>query len=128
MGDTVGVDAVPERAGALVLVVEDEPEIAARGRRHSPLAAPALPWNADLPNPVAEAEEHAYVSNLYVVPQERGAGLGGALLEESVAECRRRELDCAILWSTPQSRSLHQRHGFAPDGNVLVLRYAAAGV
>jgi DNA-binding response OmpR family regulator len=29
MGDTVGVDAVPERAGALVLVVEDEPEIAA---------------------------------------------------------------------------------------------------
>ena len=75
-----------------------------------------------VPNPASEAEEHAYVTALYIVPEERHTGLGGALLEEAVGECTRRRLDCAVLWSTPQSRRLYQQHGFATDGEILVLR------
>lgn len=74
-----------------------------------------------VPNPVSEPEEHAYVTTLYVAPDARQAGIGDGLLEEAVGECRRRGLDCAVLWSTPESRGLYQRHGFASDADVLVL-------
>jgi GNAT superfamily N-acetyltransferase len=81
-----------------------------------------------VPNPASEPEEHAYVTALYVVPDARQAGLGGALLDEAVGECRRRGLDCAVLWSTPESRSLYRRRGFATDAELLVLRGVAAPI
>ena len=55
-----------------------------------------------VPNPSSESEEHAYVTAFYVVAEARQTGLGGALLEEAIAECTRRGLDCAVLWSTPR--------------------------
>jgi GNAT superfamily N-acetyltransferase len=78
-----------------------------------------------VPNPVPEPEEHGYVTNLYVVPQARRAGLGGALLEEALNECRRRRLHAVLLWPTPESQSLYRRHGFAPRGDVFVLENPA---
>ena len=75
-----------------------------------------------VPNPSSEPEEHAYVTMLYVEPGHRRDGLGGALLDAAVGECRSRALDCALLWSTPASLALYCRHGFAPDDEVLVLR------
>ena len=50
-----------------------------------------------VPNPVAEAEEHGYVSNLYVVPAARRAGVGGALLDEALGVCRARRVDKLLL-------------------------------
>jgi GNAT superfamily N-acetyltransferase len=75
-----------------------------------------------LPNPVAEAESHGYVSSLYVVPSSRGAGLGGRLLGACLVACQAEEMDAVILWPTPPSRSLYLRHGFAVREDLLERR------
>jgi len=101
----------PDRWRCWVAVQED---------RH--LGCVWLEFLEKVPNPGPEPEEHAYVTALYVEPGERRAGTGGELLAKAVAECRRRGLDCALLWSTPTSRDLYLEQGFATDEEVLVLR------
>lgn len=66
-----------------------------------------------IPNPGEDAEFHGYVSNLYVVPSHRGAGLGARLLEACLEACGEGTVDKVILWPTPESRTLYARHGFA---------------
>lgn len=75
-----------------------------------------------IPNPVAEPELHGYVSNLYVKPSSRGQGTGGALLREALAWCRSNGVDAVILWPTPESRSLYERHGFVSETSLMELR------
>jgi GNAT superfamily N-acetyltransferase len=75
-----------------------------------------------LPNPVAEAESHGYVSSLYVIPSSRGSGLGGRLLGACLEACQAEEMDAVILWPTPRSRSLYLRHGFAVREDLLQRR------
>ena len=75
-----------------------------------------------LPNPVAEPERHAYLSNLYVRPAARGSGTGGRLLEQAIAWCRDAGVDAVILWSTPESRTLYARHGFVNGAELLERR------
>lgn len=75
-----------------------------------------------LPNPVTEPELHGYVSSLYVRPAYRGAGLGTALLDTCLRECRQVAVDAVLLWPTPTSRSLYLRHGFAVRDDLLELR------
>jgi GNAT superfamily N-acetyltransferase len=65
-----------------------------------------------IPNPGAEAEHHGYISNLYVEPARRGFGLGAMLIEACVRFCEKEALDAVILWPTPRSRRLYERHGF----------------
>lgn len=74
-----------------------------------------------VPNPVAEPERHAYITNLYVRPAARG-GAGSRLLETALGWCRDNDIDCVILWPTPESRSLYLRHGFAEDHGILAAR------
>lgn len=73
-----------------------------------------------VPNPVAEPEYHAYITNLYVLPSARG-GAGSRLLEAALAWCRGQGVDCIILWPTPASRSLYARYGFEDAANVMAL-------
>jgi len=68
-----------------------------------------------------EAEQHAYITNLYVEPAFRG-GTGGRLLAAVMEWCRARAMDSAILWPTDDSRSLYARHGFHVSGDVLDVR------
>jgi GNAT superfamily N-acetyltransferase len=69
-----------------------------------------------MPNPGAEAEKHGYISNFYVEPSRRGAGLGSRLIETCLRYCEKEAMDAVILWPTPRSRHLYERHGFAaPD-------------
>jgi GNAT superfamily N-acetyltransferase len=77
-----------------------------------------------LPNPVAETEWHAYVSNLFVRDDARGHGVGSQLLRGALDECDRLDVDNVILWPTPRSRSLYTRNGFVSADNMLVLRRA----
>lgn len=79
-----------------------------------------------IPNPVAEPERHGYVSNLYVLPEWRGHETGGALLAAAMQECDVRRLDAVILWPTPESRSLYERHGFAVKDDLMERRRAKA--
>jgi ribosomal protein S18 acetylase RimI-like enzyme len=68
-----------------------------------------------------------YLAELYVVPAQRGQGLGGALLEAVLAEARRRGATRIELGTSEDdrvARALYERFGFTnrerpPDGPVM---------
>ena len=75
-----------------------------------------------MPNPGAEAEKHGYISNFYVEPSRRGAGLGSRLIDACLRFCEEEAVDAVILWPTPRSRRLYERHGFAVREDLLERR------
>lgn len=75
-----------------------------------------------MPNPVSEAESHAYLTNLYVQADVRSSGIGTALMEAALAFCVERKFDAIMLWPTPRSRSLYERHGFSVRDDMLTRR------
>ena len=79
-----------------------------------------------LPNPVAEPEEHAYVTNVYVVPEWRDAGVGALLLEAALAWCRRSDVDAVLLWPSARSRRFYERYGFSARDDLFALRPVGA--
>lgn len=74
-----------------------------------------------IPNPVAETEFHAYITNFYVLEDARGRGVGSRLLETTLEWCRQRSVHAVILWPSERSRSLYERHGFAVRDDLLEL-------
>ena len=78
-----------------------------------------------LPNPTPEPEEHAYVTNVYVRPAARGAGVGSALLRAALAWCEGRGVHAVVLWPTARSAPLYRRHGF--DTPAALLESATTG-
>jgi GNAT superfamily N-acetyltransferase len=77
-----------------------------------------------IPNPIAERERHAYLSNLYVQPAERG-GIGVRLLETALAWTAANGVDRVVLWPSERSVSLYVRHGFKREGDVMELTQSA---
>jgi GNAT superfamily N-acetyltransferase len=77
-----------------------------------------------VPNPVPEPEQLGYITNLYVREQNRGTGIGGALLDTALQECRGLQVDTVVLWPSPRSRSLYDRRGFASPAAVLELPFS----
>lgn len=80
-----------------------------------------------VPNPVIEPESLGYVSSLYVRPERRDRGVGDALLRTAVGFCRDHGVDTVVLWPSPRSVPLYQRHGFRQQGDVMELHWAAPG-
>lgn len=74
-----------------------------------------------LPNPVDEEERLAYLSNLYVEPSARG-GVGVRLLESALAFAAASGVDRVVLWPSPRSVPLYERHGFTRTGEVMELK------
>jgi GNAT superfamily N-acetyltransferase len=79
-----------------------------------------------IPNPRAEAEFHAYITNFYLEEAARGRGLGSRLLEMALDWCREREIHAVILWPTEKSRPLYERYGFGVREDILELVLADA--
>jgi ribosomal protein S18 acetylase RimI-like enzyme len=75
-----------------------------------------------LPNPVAEAEHHGYITSVYVDPSRRGAGLGSRLLDTCLRTCMAEGLDAVILWPSARSRPLYERHGFTVGDDLFERR------
>lgn len=73
-----------------------------------------------VPNPVGERDRHAYLSNLYVIPDSRG-GVGRRLLEAALEWASQHRVDRVVLWPTDRSRTLYERHGFVRVGDVMEL-------
>ena len=73
-----------------------------------------------IPNPTAERERHAYVSNVYVSPASRG-GVGDRLVAAALESARREGVDSVILWPSEKSRTLYARHGFVAHGRLMEL-------
>ena len=76
---------------------------------------------AKLPNPVVEAEQIGYITNVYVVPELRGQGLGSRLMQAALASCPASTTDSVILWPSPKSRGLYERLGFREPAHLLEL-------
>jgi GNAT superfamily N-acetyltransferase len=72
-----------------------------------------------IPNPMAELERHAYISNVFVRDDLRAHGLGGRLMDTALAHCRQHAVDSVILWPTARSRTLYQRHGFEVRDDIM---------
>jgi GNAT superfamily N-acetyltransferase len=78
-----------------------------------------------VPNPVPEPEHLGYVSSLYVRPRWRGQATGSRLLATALEFCRRSGVESVVLWPSPLSIPLYQRHGFCHRGDVMELRWAS---
>lgn len=72
-----------------------------------------------VPNPAVELEQHGYITNVFVAPDERGSGAGAALMEAAMAFCREARVDSVILWPTERSRTLYARHGFGEASDIM---------
>ena len=75
-----------------------------------------------VPNPVAEPEEHAYVTNVYVIPDRRDVGVGAQLFEAALEWCRRSDVDAVLLWPSARSRRFYARYGFGTRDDLFALR------
>jgi len=80
-----------------------------------------------IPNPRAEPEFHAYITNFYVEPSARGNGVGERLLTTAIDWCKTCAVHAVILWPTEKSRTLYERHGFAVRADILELILAPVG-
>jgi GNAT superfamily N-acetyltransferase len=74
-----------------------------------------------IPNPGPESELHAYVSNFFVMPNERNAGVGSHLLKSAVEHGRSLGVDTVFLWPTEQSLPLYRRIGFDKPSDLIVM-------
>ena len=74
-----------------------------------------------IPNPAAESEMNAYLSNLYVTPAERG-GIGTQLVETALQWARANKIDRVVLWPTHRSVPLYLRFGFSHAGDLMELQ------
>jgi len=81
-----------------------------------------------LPNPVSEPEHHAYITNVYVLPDCRNGGVGALLLEAALDWCRNSEIDAIFLWPSDRSRSFYMRYGFSVRDDLFALRPVPGGV
>ncbi|UNS98902.1 GNAT family N-acetyltransferase [Streptomyces tubbatahanensis] len=66
-------------------------------------------------------EDHAYLQAIAVTPGRQCRGIGGALLRHRLAVCDRQGLPAYLEASSPRSRSLYERHGFAVRGSGIQL-------
>jgi GNAT superfamily N-acetyltransferase len=57
-----------------------------------------------------------YVTNMYVEPSLRDAGLGRGLLDVAVREARERGADGVLLWPSERSAPFYRRAGFGQGG------------
>jgi GNAT superfamily N-acetyltransferase len=80
-----------------------------------------------VPAPTDEGRTIAYVTNVYVEPPLRNAGVGRALVDAALAWARERRPDGAIVWPSGASRSLYERAGFRDDLDVRELRFPEEG-
>lgn len=74
-----------------------------------------------IPNPRAEPEHHAYITNFYVEEDARGKGIGSQLLRAALDWCKTKDVHAIILWPTERSRSLYERNGFSVRDDLMEL-------
>jgi GNAT superfamily N-acetyltransferase len=79
-----------------------------------------------LPNPVNEPERHGYITSFFVQEHMRGAGVGSRLLSAALEASGDCKCDSVILWPTPRSRVLYERHGFTSANGLMELRLRKA--
>ncbi|WP_063784262.1 GNAT family N-acetyltransferase [Streptomyces sp. SBT349] len=64
---------------------------------------------------------HWYLAQMAVVPDQRGRGLGGALLRHHLARADVEGHAAYLEASSPRNQALYARHGFVPAGPAIPL-------
>jgi ribosomal protein S18 acetylase RimI-like enzyme len=72
-----------------------------------------------VPSPFPGSAALGYVTNFYVIPEQRNRGLGKALLDEVNRYARANQLDTLIVWPSARSAPLYRRSGFTRPGELL---------
>lgn len=66
-------------------------------------------------------ERHWYLEQIVVAPDQRGAGIGGALLRHHLARIDAEGLPAYLEASDPRNQVFYERHGFRPVGDPIEL-------
>jgi GNAT superfamily N-acetyltransferase len=74
-----------------------------------------------VPVPGKRAGPIGYLTNVYVEPSHRNAGLGARMLDRVTAWCRDEGFSLVIVWPTERSRSFYRRGGFGRPDEPLVV-------
>lgn len=74
-----------------------------------------------MPSPDRPASRWGYLANLFVVPDQRGAGVGASLVAAVVDRARSERLVRVVLSPSELSVPLYGRHGFRPATDLLLL-------
>ncbi len=74
-----------------------------------------------VPVPGKRAGPIGYLTNVYVVPEHRNAGLGAQLLGRVKAWCGEQGYSVVIVWPTERSRPFYLRGGFDRPDEPLVM-------
>ena len=74
-----------------------------------------------VPVPGLRAGPIGYLTNVYVAPEDRNAGLGARMLDRVRAWCADEGFSTVIVWPTERSRSFYGRGGFGRPDEPLVL-------
>ncbi len=74
-----------------------------------------------VPVPGKRAGPIGYLTNVYVEPAYRNAGLGAEMLDQITAWCRNEGFSAVIVWPTERSRPFYRRCGFDRPEEPLVL-------
>lgn len=73
-----------------------------------------------MPKPGSSPSCWAYLANVYVLPQHRGTGLGGLLIDAAVQYARGIGAVRLVTAPSERSRPLYGRHGFAGADELMV--------
>ena len=79
-----------------------------------------------VPRPYERPEQWGYVTNVYVAPGHRNAGIGGRLLEAVIREARRSGWELLLLWPSEASGRFYARLGFRRSADALELDLRAS--
>lgn len=65
---------------------------------------------------------YGYMTNVFTVPERRGQGIGGQLLERVIQWAREQELQFLVVWPSEESVRFYERGGFRATSEALELR------
>ena len=74
-----------------------------------------------VPVPGKRAGPIGYLTNVYVIPEHRNAGLGAEMLDRITAWCRGEGFSAVIVWPTERSKPFYRRGGFTRPEEPLVI-------
>ena len=82
---------------------------------------------AKVPRPYPRPPAWGYVTNVYVVPELRNAGVGRRMLDAMIRETREEGMDTLLLWPSERAVPFYLRAGFATPPSALELELDAGG-
>lgn len=80
-----------------------------------------------VPRPYERAEHWGYVTNVYVAPEFRDAGIGRRILDAAINQARASDWQLLLLWPSELSGEFYARAGFQSGTDALVLELKADG-